>query len=102
MTFLLFVRPFVTALQGETPKPLLGFPVAAGFTRPRPDRRREFVRAQLARRPDGQLEARAYPRQGSGVLSSTTWADGLVDIDAGITVAMGDSVRFLPFTGLLS
>jgi len=101
VTFLLFVRPFVMALQGETAKPLVGFPVDAGFTRSKPDKRREFVRAQITLSADGRLEARAYPQQSSGVLSSTTWADGLVDIAAGTTVALGDRVPFLPFVGLI-
>ncbi|MHB8253743.1 MAG: molybdopterin molybdotransferase MoeA [Acidiferrobacter sp.] len=101
VTFLLFVRPFLMALEGEIVKPLRGFPVRADFTRLRPDKRREFIRAQLALGTDGELWAYAYPQQSSGVLSSTTWADGLVDVTLGTTVARGDKVAFLPFEGLL-
>jgi len=34
------------------------------------------------------------------VLTSTAWADGLLDNPAGKAVKKGDSVRFLPYTEL--
>lgn len=101
VTFLLFVRPFLVALSGETPRSPTRFPVHAGFTRAKGDKRREFLRARLTQRPDGELEATPYPQQSSGVLSSVAWADGLVDVPADATVALGDRVLFLPFEGLL-
>lgn len=42
-----------------------------------------------------------FPNQGSGVLTSCAWADGLADIAAGQAVARGEAVRFLPFSELL-
>ena len=42
-----------------------------------------------------------FPNQSSGVLTSTVWADGLVDIAPGQTIAHGDLVRFLPLAELL-
>ncbi len=101
VTFLLFVRPFLTALEGETPRAPVRFPVYAGFTRAKGDKRREFLRARLTVRADGELEASSYAQQSSGVLSSVAWADGLVDLPADTTVALGDRVLFLPFEGLL-
>jgi len=101
VTFLLFVQPFLMALTGETPKPLRHFFVHAGFTRERGDRRREFMRGKLSPGPDGTLWVHPHTRQSSGVLSSTTWADGLIDIAADRTVAEGDLVPFLPYDGLL-
>lgn len=101
VTFLLFVRPLLTALEGETPRPPMRFPVYAGFTRAKGDKRREFLRARLTIRADGELEASSYAQQSSGVLSSVAWADGLVDLPADTTVALGDRVLFLPFEGLL-
>jgi molybdopterin molybdotransferase len=35
------------------------------------------------------------------VLTSTAWADGLVDLPAGETIARGQTVRYLPFAELL-
>jgi molybdopterin molybdotransferase len=36
------------------------------------------------------------------VLTSTVWADGLIDVPAGHTIARGDPVRFLPLAELLA
>ena len=37
----------------------------------------------------------------SGVLTSSVWADGLIDVPAGQTIKQGDPVRFLPLAELL-
>lgn len=98
VTFALFVRPFVLALQGATrlqPQALL-LPSASAW--PRADRRREFLRARL----DGDGRVELYGEQNSAVLSSAVWGDGLVDNPPGRSFAVGDAVRFVPFSGLLS
>ncbi len=98
VTFLLFVRPFLLRLQGvENVAPQV-LPLAAGFEWPNPDRRREFLRARIG--ADGMLEL--FPNQGSAVLTSTVWADGLVDNPSGQVIGFGDTVRFLPFAALLA
>ncbi len=102
VTFLLFVQPFLKAVMGAAPTPLRAFPVHAAFARETPDGRREFVRARLVAREGGSLWAETHPRQSSGVLSSTVWAEGLIDIAAGRIVAAGDMVPFLPFEGILA
>jgi molybdopterin molybdotransferase len=96
VTFLVLVRPFLLALQGATQlhPPALSLP--AHFDWPRADRRREFLRAR--RNDQGGLDL--FANQGSGVLTSTVWGDGLVDTAPGQTIARGDMVRFLPFGDL--
>lgn len=101
ITFLLVVRPFLRRLQGATVTRPAEFPVRAGFDWPRPNRRREFLRARLVDGDDGSPEVVIHPNQGSGVLSSTAWADGLIDIPGSRAVRRGETVRFLPFAGLL-
>jgi molybdopterin molybdotransferase len=41
--------------------------------------------------------AETFPRQGSDVLSSVAWADGLAEITEDSTVHAGETVNFLPF-----
>ncbi len=98
VTFLLLVRPFLLKLQGATAlqAPVQSLP--AHFDWPRPDKRREFVRVR--RNAQGGLDL--FPNQSSGVLTSAAWADGLVDIAAGATVARGDAVSFIALADLLS
>ena len=43
-----------------------------------------------------------FAHQGSGVLTSLHWADGLVDLPAGHTVARGQAVRFISLQELLA
>ncbi|MEA3301682.1 MAG: hypothetical protein U9Q75_00265 [Pseudomonadota bacterium] len=42
-----------------------------------------------------------YDHQGSGVLSSTSWAHGLAVLEEGSTVAMGDKLAYIPYSELL-
>jgi molybdopterin molybdotransferase len=97
VTFLLFVRPFLLRLQGVSgdvkPKAVA---MRADFDWPKPDRRNEFLRARI--NEEGGLEL--FPNQGSGVLTSTVWADGLIDCPPGQAIARGDIVRFIPFASL--
>ncbi|MBS0468274.1 MAG: molybdopterin molybdotransferase MoeA [Proteobacteria bacterium] len=98
VTFALLVRPFVLRLQGVADVAPNAIAASAGFDWPRVDKRREFLRARYG--ADGRLEL--FANQGSGVLTSIAWGDGLVDNPAGSTIARGDPVRFLPFAELLS
>ncbi|WP_075796176.1 molybdopterin molybdotransferase MoeA [Massilia putida] len=97
ITFLLFVRPFLLRLQGVAgavaPRAI---PLRADFDWGKPDRRNEFLRARI--NDAGGLDL--FPNQGSGVLTSTVWADGLIDNPPGQAIAKGDIVRFIPFAAL--
>lgn len=97
ITFLLFVRPFLLRLQGVSgPVEPRGFPMRADFDWPKADRRNEFLRARV--NAAGGLDL--FPNQGSGVLTSTVWGDGLIDNPPGHRIAKGDVVRFIPFAEL--
>ena len=97
VTFLLAVAPVLRALQGMDPEGPTALSLRADFDWPKPDRRREFLRGRL--NTAGGLEL--FGNQSSGVLNSTVWADGLVDIPAGQVVQRGDAVRFLPMDSLV-
>jgi len=98
VTFLLTVAPVLRVLQGASGVLPAGLPLRADFDWPRPDRRREFLRVQV--NAGGGLDL--FGNQGSGVLSSAVWADGLVDNPAGQAIRAGDSVRFLPLADLIA
>ena len=98
VTFILLVRPFVLRAQGVVDCLPKAIPLTAAFDWPRPDRRREFLRARIA--DDGRVML--FPNQGPGVLTSTVWADGVVDNPPGQAIAAGDRVSFIPYSELLS
>jgi molybdopterin molybdotransferase len=97
VTFLLTVAPLLRALQGRPAVAPVAYPMRADFDWPRPDRRREFLRVRL--NDQGGLDL--FPNQSSGVLTSTVWADGLVDVPAHQPIVRGEVVRFLPLHALL-
>lgn len=100
--FLLYCRPAVTRLGGGTWSEPTRFPIRAGFSVPRkkPDRR-EFWRAWLEKAPDGQLVARKFERDGSGLISGLRSASGLIEVAEDVTsISEGDMVDFLPFSAL--
>ncbi|MEW5755746.1 MAG: gephyrin-like molybdotransferase Glp [Pseudomonadota bacterium] len=102
ISFCIFVRPFLLRMQGVNDVAPLRLSVPAQFAWPKAGKRREFVRARLASDANGQQGVTLYPNQGSGVLSSVVWGNGLAIIPEGRTVQPGDIVSFLPFSDLLS
>jgi len=97
-TFCLFVCPVIQIMQGRRWSKPVGIPVRAAFDWPKPDSRREFLRARLCAGADGESCVEIYPNQDSGVLTSTVWADGFVEVAENTTVRRGDFVDYLPFT----
>ncbi|MFC3111112.1 gephyrin-like molybdotransferase Glp [Undibacterium arcticum] len=97
VTFLLFVRPFILRLQGVSDVAPKAYQMRANFSWPKADRRNEFLRARI--NADGGLDL--FPNQGSGILTSTVWGDGLIDNPPDRAIAAGDLVRFIPFNELL-
>jgi molybdopterin molybdotransferase len=102
VTACMFARPFILTQQGVAgpvrPRPLA---LRAGFDWPHPDKRRELHRARLEQGPDGELEVHIHPSRSSAVLSSVTWANGLVVIAEGQCIHRGDMISFIPFSELV-
>jgi len=102
VTCLLAVAPVLRVMQGREPggatDPAAGLRLPAHFEWLRPDRRREFLRARL----DAEGGVEIFPNQSSGVLTSTVWAQGLVDVAPSQAVRRGELVRFLPLRDLMS
>lgn len=95
-TFNLFARPFLMRLQGMTHITPQSVWVKADFDWLKPGFRREFARARLHNQT-AQTWAQIYPQQGSGVLTSTVWAAGLVVIPEDSVIQKGDWVEYISF-----
>jgi len=96
VTFLIFVRPFLLKTQGIAHVMPREIRARADFDWAEPDARREYLRVKW--NAQGGLEI--YPTQDSAVMTSTAWADGLVDNPPHHAIRRGDTVRFLPYTEL--
>ena len=97
VTFLLFVRPFILKLQGREAKLPQSYLMRADFDWLKADRRNEFLRVKI--NAVGALDL--FPNQSSGVLTSASWGDGLVDCPPGQPIKKGDMVKYIPFDALL-
>ncbi|MBB5504040.1 molybdopterin molybdotransferase [Paraburkholderia sp. JPY681] len=98
VTFLLFVRPFVLRLAGVQAVAPRALSLRADFTQGKADRRNEFLRARV--NAAGGLDL--FANQSSAVLTSTVWADGLIDNPPNHAISAGETVRFIPFSELLN
>jgi molybdopterin molybdotransferase len=97
VTFLLFVRPFILKLQGREAKQPQSYFMRADFDWLKADRRNEFLRVKT--NEQGGLDL--FPNQSSGVLTSASWGDGLVDCPPNQPIKAGDLVKYIPFDALL-
>ena len=97
VTFLLFVRPFILKLQGREAKPAHSYLMRADFDWLKADRRNEFLRVKI--NDQGGLDL--FPNQSSGVLTSASWGDGLVDCPPNQPIKAGDIVKYIPFDAVL-
>ena len=97
VTFLLFVRPFILKLQGREARLPQSYLMRADFDWLKADRRNEFLRVKI--NDQGGLDL--YPNQSSGVLTSASWGDGLVDCPPNQPIKSGELVKYIPFDALL-
>lgn len=98
--FLLFARPVLNALAGGGWIEPQSFLVPADFSMKKKPGRREYLRARIINDGGGDVCVRKIEREGSGILTSLTEADGLIDVPEEVTsISPGDPVSFLPFRG---
>ncbi|MEM9845708.1 MAG: gephyrin-like molybdotransferase Glp, partial [Pseudomonadota bacterium] len=91
---LIFARPALGLLGGETWRAPQGFSVPAAFSKSKKPGRREYLRARMT--AEGTVEV--FHSEGSGRISGLSWADGLVELpDEAVEITLGTPVRYLPY-----
>ena len=98
VTFLLIARAFLLTLSHQKNAIPNGQVYTANFSWEANQKRQEYLRAQINQ--EGHIDI--HPKQNSGVLSSTTWANGLVVVSPQNNIQQGDSVNFIPFNDFFS
>ena len=97
-----FVRPLIGILTGWEIDPPLSFQAKADFTMKKKPGRTEWLRGRYTPAKDDVGIAEKYHTEGSGILSSAVWANGLIEIGDDVTyIENGDMITFLPFSELM-
>ena len=95
VTFQIFARPLILKMQGATNYLSSELSIRSGFEW-KGVKRQEYLRVRINHDETGAY-AELYPHQGSGVLSSVSWADGLAIVEPGKAVKIGDILKYVPF-----
>ena len=98
MVFQLLGIPLLRKRQGQRAETRIEYSVVADFDK-NLTTREEYIRVKLSAGEQGELRARCFPNLSSGVMSSLSWADGLVRQDADSGIERGQELRFLPLNG---
>jgi molybdopterin molybdotransferase len=97
-TFCVFAHPYIQKKSGATDVLPNSFITPAGFEWKKKGYRCEYIRARIKKDAAGNASIILFPHQGSGVLTSTSWANGLAVIPPNTTVEKGDKIEFIPFS----
>ena len=101
VTFLLVARPLILRLAGVAATEPHRYPVPAAFDYRKKPGRREYLRGRLVAGEAG-LAVDRFAADGSGILSSMTTTDGLIDLPEDLAeVKPGETVDFLPFAEVM-
>ncbi len=92
VTFLLFVKPFLSLQQGQNNHKPKAMQMKVNFSNKANPKRQEYIRVKFN---NGELEL--FPNQSSGVLSSVVQADGLGVIPIGQAIKPGDTIEYISF-----
>ena len=96
VTFTIVARPYLLTLQGAVDVMPIAISVKAGFSKARPARRQEYLRAKLSV-TKGVAVAELTGNQSSGVLSTASLGNGFAIHGLGKTIEEGGLVDFIFF-----
>lgn len=102
ITFVLVVRPCLLRMLGCSSPLAQTFKLSAGFERSASGERQEYLRSVIVAHQERGREILPYTNQSSGVGASLSHADGLAIIPSYTSVAIGDSLDFIPFSEILN
>jgi len=97
-----FVRPLIARLRGESEyEPALPVFAKSAFSMHKKKGRREWLRGRYLLNSQSQPIVEKFHSEGSGLITSLTWANGLIELDEDCDhINEGDLIKFIPFSGL--
>ncbi len=95
-TFNIVAKPYLAASQGIAEYTQLSFKAKADFIVDKAAIREQYLYVKSVEK-GGDIWLEKYPNQSSGVLSSSSWANGFAKIPVNTLVKPGDLIEFIPF-----
>ncbi|MDA9357644.1 molybdopterin molybdotransferase MoeA [Candidatus Thioglobus sp.] len=99
VTFCIFSLPFIKKMQGNSNYESKILKVKTNFDCKRAKPRREYARVRIDHSTETPL-ANLFPKQGSDVMSSVVWADGIIEIPENTTFETGTILNFYSMSEL--
>ncbi|MDB4139143.1 molybdopterin molybdotransferase MoeA [Candidatus Thioglobus sp.] len=99
VTFCIFSLPFIKKMQGNSNYESKILKVKTNFDCKRAKPRREYARVRIDHSTETPL-ASLFPKQGSDVMSSVVWADGIVEIPENTTFETGTMLNYYSMSEL--
>ena len=93
VTFCIFSLPFIKKMQGNSNYESKILKVKSNFDCKRAKPRREYARVRIDHSTETPL-ANLFPKQGSDVMSSVVWADGIIEIPENTTFEAGTILNY--------
>ena len=99
VTFCIFSLPFIKKMQGNSDYESKILKVKTNFDCKRAKPRREYARVRIDHSTETPL-ANLFPKQGSDVMSSVVWADGIIEIPENTTFETGTILSYYSMSEL--
>ena len=99
VTFCIFSLPFIKKMQGNSNYESKILKVKTNFDCKRAKPRREYARVRIDHSTETPL-ASLFPKQGSDVMSSVVWADGIIEIPENTTFETGTILNYYSMSEL--
>ena len=100
VTFCIFSLPFIKKMQGNSNYESKILKVKTNFDCKRAKPRREYARVRIDHSTETPL-ANLFPKQGSDVMSSVVWADGIIEIPENTTFETGTILNYYSMSELI-
>ena len=97
LLFAMLVRPFLYKLAGSNWKEPKSIPGIVKFNMKKKTKRMEWLRVIIDKAKSDKLLLKKYDRQGSGIISSIAFSDGIIEIPENCSyLNAGDVFKFYP------
>ncbi|MFT7687203.1 MAG: molybdopterin molybdotransferase [Candidatus Azotimanducaceae bacterium] len=92
VTFNIVARPYLMLCQGCHDGHLMKVEAQTDFDF-KAGNRKEYLRVKLKFNDQGRCIASLFANQGSGIMSSVSWADGLAEVEINGDICQGDRIK---------